>query len=209
MIIYGIIIPKSLRNELPKEFNELSSPSIFFVEDNYTIFLQKADFRKNEKIVYFSFDLQKPISRYPEVYFLITSLLLFLTSFFILMFWNIFYRITKDEYITSVQKYCNIFPYLNLIVSTLLLIKCIYIKGKDPYLHYEYMSTIDTIYISMNSIEKILVWYFLFLISTGFKLAIQTITRKMRIFYIKMIIFIFLMIKPIIIFVKSKILFFI
>ena len=193
MIIYGIIIPKSLRNELPKKFGELS-PSIFFVEDNYTIFLEKADFRKNEKIVYFSFDLQKPISRYPEIYFFITSLLLFLISCFILMFWNIFYRITKDEYITSVQKYCNIFPYLNLIVSTLLLIKCIYIKGKDPYLYYEYMSTIDTIYISMNSIQKILVWYFLFLISTGFKLAIQTITRKMRIFYIKMIIFIFLMI---------------
>ena len=193
MIIYGIIIPKNIKNKIPKEFNK-ALPSIFFIEDNFTFFLKESDFRKNDKIVYYSFDLQKPISRYPEIYFLITSLLIFLISCFILMFWNIFYRITKDEYITSVQKYCNMLAYLNLIISTTLLIKCLYIKGKDPYLHYEYMGTIDTIYISMDSIEKIFVWYFLFMISTGLKLAIQTITKKMRIYYIKMIIFIFLMI---------------
>ena len=192
MIIYGIIIPKSLKNKLSKEFTKIS-PSIFYIEDNYTVFLEESDFRKNDKILYYSFDLEKPISRYPEIYFIISSLLFFFISSIIIMFWNIVYRITKDEYITSIQKYCNMLPYLNLIQSFALLIKCIYIKGKDPYLHYAYMSTIDTIYILINSIEKIIIWYFLLMISTGLKIAIQTVSRKIQIFYIKMFIFIFLM----------------
>ena len=192
MIIYGIIIPKSLKNKISSQFNELS-PSIFYIEDNFTIFLEESDFRKNDKIIYYSFDLIKPISRYPEIYLLITSLLFVLINCIILMFWNIAYRITKDEYITSIQKYCNMLPYFNLILSISLLIKCLYIKGKDPFLYYEYMATIDTIFISINSFSKILVWYFILMISTGWKIAIQTISRKIRIFYLKMIIFIFLM----------------
>ena len=123
--------------------------------------MEESDFRKNDKISYYSFDLEKPIRRYPETYFLISSLLFTFISCIILMFWNIIYRITKDEYITSIQKYCNMLPYLNLIQSIALLIKCLYIKGKDPYLHYAYMNSIDTIYILINSIEKIIIWYFL------------------------------------------------
>ena len=192
MIIYGIIIPKKLKNKLPRKINKLS-PSIFYIEDNYTNFLEESDFRKNDKIIYYSFDTEKPISRYPEIYFLITSLSIFSISCFILMSWNIAYRTTKYNYITPIQKYCNILPYLNLILSIFLLIKCINIKGKDPYLHYEYMSSIDTIYIFMNSITKITIWNFLTIISTGWKIAIQTLSRKIYIFYIKMIAFLFFM----------------
>jgi hypothetical protein len=192
MIIYGIIIPKSLANKLSKDFSEISPP-IFYIDDNYSIFFEESDFRKNNKIIYYSFDTEKPISKYPELYLLISSLVYLSISCFILMFWNIFYRTTKDEYITSIQKYCNFLPYLNLILSILLLLKCLYIKGKDPYLHYEYMTTIDSIFISMNSITKIVVWYFLVMISTGWQIAIKTLSRKLQIFYLKMIIFIFLM----------------
>lgn len=192
MIIYGIIIPKSLKSKISRQFNKLS-PSIFYIEDNCTIFLEESDFRKNDKIIYYSFDLLKPISRYPEIYLLIASILFVLINCIVLMFWNIFYRISKDEYITSIQKYCNMLPYLNIILSISLLIKCLYIKGKDPFLRYEYMATIDTIFISINSFSKILIWYLLLMISTGWKIAIQTISRKIRIFYLKMIIIIFLM----------------
>ena len=193
MIIYGIIIPKNLASKLPKEFSKVTPP-IFYIDDNYTNFLEESDFRKNDKIIYYSFESEKPISKYPEAYFLFASLLIFSISCFILMFWNIFYRIAKDENITSIQKYCNFLPYLNLILSILLLIKCLYIKGKDPYLHYEYMTTIDSIFISMNSITKIVIWYFLVMVSTGWQIAIKTLSKKIQIFYIKMIIFIFLMI---------------
>ena len=192
MIIYGIIIPKSLVNELPKKFSEITPP-ILYIDDNYTIYLEESDFRNNDKIVYYSFDTEKPISKYPETYLLVASLLIFSISCFILMFWTVFYKITKNEYITSTQKYCNCLPYLNLLLSILLLIKCIYIIGKDPYLHYEYMSTIDSIFISMNSITKTIVWYFLVMISTGWQIAIKTLSRKLQVFYFKMIIFIFLM----------------
>ena len=192
MRIYGIIIPKSLKDKISNQFNELS-PSVFYIEDNLTNFLEESDFRKNDKIIYYSFDLIKPINRYPEIYIFITSLLFVLINCIILIFWNIFYRISKDEYITSIQKYCNMLPYFNIILSISLLIKCLYIKGKDPFLHYEYMATIDTIFISINSFSKILIWYFLLMISTGWKIAIQTISRKIRIFYLKMIIIIFLM----------------
>ena len=192
MIIYGIIVPKSLTPKLPKSFNTISPP-IFYIDDSYTNNMKESDFRNNDKILYYSFDTEMPISRYPELYFLISSSLLFCISCFIVIFWHILYRITKAEYITSIQKYCNLFLYLNLILSILLLTKCLYIKGKDPYLHYEYMSTIDTIYITMSSIFKILIWYLLLMISTGWKIAIQTLSRKMQIFYIKMISFLFLM----------------
>lgn len=191
MTIYGIIVPKILKNELPKSFPK-SSPSIFFIDNNFTINLEESDFRNHDKIVYYSFDTLMPINHYPEIYILTTSLLIFLISFIVLLFWNIYYRITKDENLTDVQKYCNSLPYLNIISTILLLIKCLYIKGKDPFLHYDYMFSVDTLFISMNSIKKIVLWYFLLMISTGWKIAIQTLSKKIKIFYLKMIIFIFI-----------------
>lgn len=190
MNIYGIIIPKNMKNELNQNFDKLS-PSIFFVEDNFSSFFKESDFRINDKMIYFSFEVEKPISRYPEKYFIILSLLLFSLSGIILMFWFIFYKAKKNKDVTMIQKYCNIFPILNLILSIILLLKCLYIRGKDPYLHYEYMPTIDTIFLSLNSIYKFSLWILLIMFSTGWKIAIQTISKKILLYYLRSGIFIF------------------
>lgn len=85
MIIYGIIIPKSLTTKLPKYFNTISPP-IFYIDDSYINNMKESDFRNNDKILYFSFDTEMPISRYPELYFLISSSFLFCISCFIYYF---------------------------------------------------------------------------------------------------------------------------
>ena len=191
MTLYGIIIPKNLKNKLNSHFNKLF-PSIFYVDDNFSTYLEESDFRINDKMVYFSFDTEKPISRYPEKYFIILSLLIFSLSGIILLFWYIFYKVSKNKNITLIQKYCNIFPLLNLILSIVLLIKCLYIRGKDPYLHYEYMPTIDTIFLSLNTIFKCSFWILLLMFATGWKIAIQTISSKILLYYFKFGIIIFL-----------------
>ena len=191
MTIYGIILPRHLINQIKQNFNKLF-PSVFCVEDNFSSYLEESDFRINDKTVYFSFDTEKPISRYPEKYCIILSLLIFSLSCIILLFWYIFYKVSNKKNITMIQKYCNIFPLLNLVLSILLLIKCLYIRGKDPYLHYEYMPTIDTIFLSINTTYKCSVLVLLIMFSTGWKIAIQTISSKMLLYYCKFGIIIFL-----------------
>ena len=190
MIIYGIIVPQSMQLLLPKDYQN-NKTTIFSVPDCDINQLKNADFRKNDKILYFKFGSDPPIIRYPEMYIFISSIILFCFNTTILLFWSFIYRTAKEEYITSIQKYFNILPYLNLLISTALIIKCIYIKGKDPYQYYEYMASIDIIFISLNSITKIILYYILIKISTGWKIVIQTLSRKIQIFYIKMIIFVF------------------
>ena len=190
MTIYGIIIPKNLMNNIPKNFNK-NTPSIFCIDDDIADYLIESDFRKNDKIVYFSFDTEKPISRYPEDYYFALTVVIFIISCIILMFWIVFYKVAKKENITMIQKYCNIFPPLNLVLSLVLLIKYLYIRGKDPYFHYEYNKTIDTIYLSINIIFRFALMNLLIMFSTGWKIAIKTISKKILLYYFKMGILIF------------------
>ena len=185
MKIFGIIVPKSLKNKIVKNLNRIL-PSIFYIDDNLTGNLEDSDFRINDKITYFSINTEKPISRYPEKYFQIFSLILFCISGTIIMIWYLMYKVSKKKDITQIQKYCNIFPILNFFLSVVLTIKCLYIKGKDPYLHYEYMETIDTIFISLNAFFKISISILLIMFSTGWNIAIRTISRKTIIYYFKM-----------------------
>ena len=90
MTIYGVIIPENLKNKLNYDFNK-NAPSIFVINDNFSTGLKESDFRTNDKITYFTFDTKKPISRYPEQYYVLLSLLIFSFSGIILMFWFIFY----------------------------------------------------------------------------------------------------------------------
>ena len=190
MTIYGIIIPKKLMNIIPRNFNK-QTPSIFYIEDNIADVLIDSDFRTNDKMVYFSFNTEKPISRYPEDYYFALTVIIFIISSIILMLWVVFYRVSKKKDITMIQKYCNIFPPLNLVLSLVLLIKYLYIRGKDPYYHYEYMQTIDTIYLSINTIFRFALMNLLIMFSTGWKIAIETISKKILLYYFKMGVLIF------------------
>ena len=83
------------------------------------------------------------------------------------------------------------YPPLNLFLSVVLLIKYWYIRGKDPYYHYEYMQTIDTIYLSINSIYRFALMNLLIIFSKGWKIVIETISKKILLYYFKMDILIF------------------
>ena len=77
MTIYGIIIPKELMNIIPRNFNK-QAPSIFYIEDDNADVLIKSDSRIKDKMVYFSFYTEKPISRYPEDYYFALTVVIFL-----------------------------------------------------------------------------------------------------------------------------------
>jgi hypothetical protein len=44
-------------NYIPKNFSK-QTPSIFYIEDNFSNYLKESDFRLNDKMVYFSFDTE-------------------------------------------------------------------------------------------------------------------------------------------------------
>ena len=72
--INGIIIPKRLNYEIPKENNNKNIP-IFIVDDNYTDFLYSYDIRNINKHVYFIVEIKRAIPYYPETYLLIIPIL--------------------------------------------------------------------------------------------------------------------------------------
>ena len=57
MKIFGIIVPKSLKDKIVKNLNRIF-PSIFYIDDNLTGNLEDSDFRINDKITYFSINTE-------------------------------------------------------------------------------------------------------------------------------------------------------
>jgi hypothetical protein len=80
LYINGIIIPKSLNYKMPSKNNNKNIP-IFILKDEIVEKLYSFDIRHMEKHIYFLFLIKRAISTYPEIYFLVISIILLVSSF--------------------------------------------------------------------------------------------------------------------------------
>ena len=191
LTINGILIPKRLNYEMPKENKNKNIP-IYIVDDNYTDFLYSCDIRNMNKQVYFIFEIKRAIANYPETYLLIVAILLLLLSVALFAYWKIIMKNTRHIYVLSIHKFMFSIPFFIFLLSISLLIKAVDIKGQDPYREYEGSVYIDTALITLDAIYRTLLWFLILLMCCGWKISIQNLGRDDLKFLMKMFIVIYI-----------------
>ena len=191
LYINGIIVPRSLNYEMPKENNNKKIP-VFVVENNYTDYLKDLDIRNMKKHTYFLFEIKRAISSYPETYLLIIAILTLLIGLGLNAYWKVLLMQVRFIYILSIHKFLFSIPFFITLVSLALVVKAIDIRGQDPYREYDGSVYIDTALITLNAIFRTLLWFLILLICCGWRILIQNFTREQLRFFMKMFLIIYI-----------------
>ena len=187
--LLGILIPKNLNYEIGKTYGI----PIFEIDDNYTSEMEKWDMRNTDKNIFFTLEITHAVEYYPEIYFLILSLVLLICSFSILIFWKVKIKKLEAMHILPMHKICLFLIYLNNLVCFLLIIKSLNIRGEKIYNEESESSILlDTALITLNGIHRTIFWFILLLLSYGWNISLQRISPRDCKFFIKMIFLIFL-----------------
>ena len=191
LYINGIIVPESLNYKMPSENNNKKIP-IFILNDNITKKLSIYDIRYMEKHTYFLFEIKRAISNYPELYFLIISIILIVAGFGLTVLWKIKMKSVARVNILSLHKFLYTIPFFIFLLSIALIVKAIDIRGKDPNREYEDSIYVDTALITLSAIYKTVLWFLILMISLGWKVSIQTLRREDLKFLMKMFLLIYI-----------------
>ena len=192
LYINGIIIPKSLNYKMPSKNNNKNIP-IFILKDDIVEKLSSFDIRHMEKHIYFLFLIKRAISNYPEVYFLVISIILLVSAFGLTIYWKIRIKMIPVENILYLHRFLYTVPIFLFLYSVALIVKAIDIRGKDPNKNYEESIYVDTALITLSAIYKTILWFSILLVSIGWKISILSLRRQDLSFLIKMFLFIYIL----------------
>ena len=171
--LMGLLIPKSLNFKLDEDYKI----AIFEINYNYTKMMESWDIRDAKKNIFFTLEVKRAIEYYPENYFLILSLTILICTFSFLLFWKISENKIAPENILPIQRIIQILLYFNAILCIILLVKSINIRGTKIYENEEETSIlIETVFITLNSLYRSLLWLLAFLLSFGYNISLQRIS---------------------------------
>ena len=186
--LFGIIIPANLTYKIEKEYDI----PIFEINNNYIKYIEKWDIRNEKKNIFFSLKIYRELEYYPENYFLLLSIFVFILNFFILLYWKIMLKKINPIYILNLHKIGNYLIYLNNILCFILIINSINIRGKKIYSNEEESSILlDTVLITLISIHRTILWLFALLVSYGWNITLQQLSPRDCKFFLIMILVIF------------------
>ena len=171
--LMGLLIPNSLNFKLDEDYQI----PLFEINDNYTKMMESLDIRDAKKNIFFTLEVKRAIEYYPENYFLILSLTILICTFSFLLFWKISENKIAPENILPIQRIIQILLYFNAILCIILLVKSINIRGTKIYENEEETSIlIETVFITLNSLYRSLLWLLAFLLSFGYNISLQRIS---------------------------------
>ena len=192
LYINGIIIPKSLNYKMPSKNNNKNIP-IFILKDELVEKLYSFDIRQMEKHIYFLFLIKRAISTYPQVYFLVVSIILLVSAFGLTIYWRIKMRMITQINKMRIQDFLYTVPIFLFLYSVTLIVKAIDVRGKDPNKSYEDSIYVDTALITLSAIFKTILWLAILLFSIGWSITTSSLSRQSCSFVIKMFLVIYIL----------------
>ena len=185
----GILIPKSLNYNLQDD----NGIPIFEIDDNYTNLMEKSDIRNMNKNIFFTLQINHAVEYYPENYFLFLSITILIISFTILILWKILVKKINPVHILPFHKIGFILIYLNNILSIILVIKSLLIRGQKIYEDEEESSMlVDTALITLNGMHRTFLWLIVLLLSYGWNISLQQLGARDCKIFIKMLLVLFI-----------------
>ena len=175
IFLMGLLIPKSLNFKMDEEYQI----PIFEINDTYTDMMEAWDIRYAKKNIFFTLEVKRAIEYYPENYFLLLSLAILICTFSILIFWKISLNKIAPENFLPIQRIAQVLIYFNAILSIILVVKSINIRGTKIYEDEEESSIlIETAFLTLNSLYRALLWLLAFLLSFGYNISLQRINGR-------------------------------
>ena len=175
VFLMGLLVPKSLDFKIDEEYQI----PIFEINDTYTDKMEEWDIRSAKKNIFFTLEVKRAIEYYPENYFLILSMAIFICTFSFLIFWNISVNKILPDNFLPIQRICQVLIYFNAILSIIVLVKSFNIRGTKIYENEEESSVlIETAFITLNSLYRSLLWLVAFLLSFGYNISLQRINAQ-------------------------------
>ena len=186
--LMAIIIP----NNMNYSSSNYHGTPILEIDENYTKYMEKWDMRNVDKNIFFTLEIKHAIEFYPELYFLILSLIIIISTFSLLAFWKIRLKKLNPEHILPINKVCLFLIYLNNLLCFIIIVKSISIRGTKIYEETESSIILDTALITLNGIHRTVLWFILLILSYGWNISLQQINPRDCNFFFKMILLIFL-----------------
>ena len=185
--LMAIIIPNTMKYN---SSNYHGTP-ILEISENYTEYMEKWDMRNIDKNIFFTLEIKHAIEFYPEIYFLLLSLIVLITTFSLLLFWKIKIKKLNPQHVLPMNKVSLFLIYLNNLLCFILIIKSISIRGTKVYEESESSILLDTALITLNGIHRTVLWFILLILSYGWNISLQQINPRDCKFFLKMILLIF------------------
>ena len=186
--ISAILIPSYLGYDVSKNKNY----PIFEINSIYENDIISNDFRIIKKDIFFKLRLFRKYVIYPKGYLIAFSLILVLSSFIILGLWDRFTKNTPDQYIYTYHTTLKFLPFIQGMLSLILIFKTISINENEiTIVNYEdgtyyyndnddenVMTVIEVVICIMNSIYRSVFWLFLMLFSFGWNISRLDLSRE-------------------------------
>ncbi len=176
IFLFGIIVPKNINYEMPTNNKNKNIP-IFEIEEKNEKLMYKLDIRNTNKERFFNLNINRYDDYYPENYFLISSFVMFLSSIFILCYWN--KKINDEQQINILifHRLCFLLMYLHFFISIILMVKALNIRGEKMD-EIESPFIIDFSLIILDGSYRSFIWHFLFLLSIGWNITILELNNE-------------------------------
>jgi hypothetical protein len=185
---FGILYPKNLEPKI----DDYNGIPVFEINDNYTSSMEKWDIRNMNKNIFFSYKINHANDRFPEIYFLILSIIVSLTSISILVSWKYSIKGLVREHILRIHDIGFILIYLNIVICLLFLILYLTLRGESIH-HLSDAPQVPAFFIDLLDImHRTFLWLIMLLISCGWNITMEQLNENDCNMFIKMYIFLFI-----------------
>lgn len=194
--VYGIIIKND--EKLIKNANETDFPVFIIDEIKYTSdknfgdLMKEYDFRNQTHNTFFALSYAKFEKIVPINYYMIISSSTFFLSLLLVVLYNVgLTRYHEQNSGFVLQKFFIFIPYFNVLLSSTIILEVFYVM-KNAQNGDSKKIYIETALVTLNAVFRTLLWFFFFLVSSGWQVLVQKLTKDEMKSYIKIYVFIYI-----------------
>lgn len=196
LFINGIIVTNNseFNDEKAKAVILFSNYSIFMYANNSINALDIYDIRNEDNNYFIHLSYSLIIYIMPLNYLKWMSIVGLVLSLILPVWWNIKLRYTPEDSQLLLQKVIVFLPYLNVIVTGMIVFQMFSIKDRGGTISNTSNIYIETVLVTIRAIFRTLLWFFIILVASGWQLVVRTLSRDDIKSYIKIYVFIYIVI---------------
>ena len=187
--ILGIIFPNNITNPVEKSKSKLVP--LYQIDIKYINDFISFDILNETMNTYYIITQRSIIYEYPIKYLLISSILALILSIIVLIYLK--YILKRTRNICLLQKYLIFLPYINIILSSLIVLECYNMVGQNPNEYNDNSIYLETALFTVNAVFRAILWILFVLVSAGWIIAKSNFSTNEIKNFIKIFIFIYLM----------------
>lgn len=194
--IIGVIIPNNtlFNSHAVNELISASHYSIFMYNDTNIDYLLQYDIKAEKSNHFFHFSYKTTIFVIPFAYLKTLSIVAFIFSCGLVVLWALKQRYTPPTDIILIQKILLVLPYLNIILSGLMIVEMFLTTGSNSNNFLDSRIYVETALVTIRAIFRTIIWFLLVLIASGWQIISNALSSEKIKTFIKVYVFIYIVV---------------